>query len=1856
MASEEGPTDAALKSWKSSLSPLRVDIVGDFAGKELFAIHGESLVAHCVAQAKVDFKNGFQLLHGVHAVETFLSKLKERGCNFHVLWFDSQEHLCVPHDVLEKNRHKYLLTRAVLMEHLRTPKPRDQRTRNPWTEDSSDDSWDASTDPPTDPIRNGTPMSFVFSTIQSKEFEEYMEKNCLHFVMCSQGSDFDSTPEVNDGVGSGNHLKAMRLFADQGHSLAFMDDIEFRSSKVYTHVVTSARSEDPIEVTEPAPRSVTTDGWVEFASKFDEWSELEPVHLNDTTEVRVRDEIAFVACANLFSAKPDAATEQYVTAFLIHIELLEHTELAQRSCGSLEESTPDDVASFLEGFSNIAIPMIRKWMISRKSMGAHVNWRVFDLVDGRVFLHILQKLQCMKLAVEFHHFEYYDTRIRHLVDVDMGRLLSQQDPPNEQPVSKAAPNFELLNIELKKTRAANQVLPFSHPVLDSYLEEIWLDTDEEWQKSSTGSKIFQELTHWHNAKRPIDAKAPSKPMEWRAHRRMQRFMADTMKYSASLTNASGKNIEPEPIVAHGTHNNGQADNGKDDAEANNWKKQLSKKDTAKAVKRGAGSGTINARKAGEDLKNAKLDSRGAAVVTFFAQQCQDFNKIQSPAKRYLKANRYMLGLSNQDRQTFGGELLLYICETLLELLGEPPFIAKGEMRAFQGGEIELRGNMLTKDCTDMSIIALLRSHLSLMNTVPLTKPTRRHLESLARAMRLPPPPSSDSTAIDRPIPFASKTAIAKEALKRGFFEERAARKFQLEHCGPYLERSFDSAPDVRVPFEPDAWQRKVLDAIDEDKSLFVVAPTSAGKTFISFYAMKKVLQANDDDVLVYVAPTKALVNQIAAEIQGRFSKTYHAAGRSIWAIHTRDYRINNATGCQVLVTVPHILQIMLLAPSNAKKPNSWSHRVKRIVFDEVHCIGQAEDGIIWEQLLLLAPCPIIALSATVGNPLEFKEWVAGTQKAKGFDLEMVVHSARYSDLRKFMYQPPDMEQWKFDGLEPIERLPTPGLDVDGIRSDRFVFVHPVGSIVDKSKDTLNDVSLEPRDCLQLWDAMIECANDSYPVDRRLDPAAALPEVIKKSDVVEWEVALKEQLHTWMADTSAPYPELRKKFDASSKPSTEVKKTIETTFPLLIDLRSRGALPAILFNYDRVGCEMILSEVLQRLEKAEEKYRTESPEWHKKLKAYQKWQDGLAAKKPKSTKAFGSRRDDKDDGTAFGKLDHLREDSSQEASQWASFDPSAPIEQFSLADSTKLSRGELEEMIDNLAYANIKKPILNALRRGLGVHHAGMNRQYRQVVEMLFRKGFLTAVIATGTLALGLNMPCKTVVFVGDSAFLTALNYRQASGRAGRRGFDLLGNVVFHGIRHQRAMEIMSSRLPDLRGQFPMSVTLILRLFGLLHGTNDSDFATKAVQSLLTQTRLFLGGPSSQLSIKHHLRFSIEYLRRQHLLSANGAPLNFSGLVGHLYFTENAAFAFHSLMKGGYLHELCEGVNDISNRKDMLLKLLTVLCHLFCRVPCFRFMNKEWLEKVVHRSPSVVILPKLPETAERLLTDHNRETLNIFLIYVRSYIRKHLRNVPDDVLPFTKRRIQPRCDSAWHDMSAINIPILPATTIRSPFAALSGFADDFETIHELCETVRSGVFLEEESIPYIPITPAEINNVPFNAYILDFFKHGDIESLVRDNGIKRGDVWFHLKDFSLILATIVTSLANFLDKSGAEFDDASMIDVMDVADIMDGEADNAEDGCFNGTRTSETSAAAPQAQSIKPKRKPKSEEEVPESWMDSGGSENDANDSSDMNASTDESSGDPTSRDEDDGTGLVKVYRAFRLLQQEFDEKFRKVWA
>ena len=695
---------------------------------------------------------------------------------------------------------------------------------------------------------------------------------------------------------------------------------------------------------------------------------------------------------------------------------------------------------------------------------------------------------------------------------------------------------------------------------------------------------------------------------------------------------------------------------------------------------------------------------------------------------------------------------------------------------------------------------------------------------------------------------------------------------------------------------------------------------------------------------MYVAPTKALVNQIAAEIQARFAKKFKHPGKSVWAIHTRDYRINNPSGCQILVTVPHILQIMLLAPTNAK---SWSPRVKRIIFDEIHSIGQAEDGVVWEQLLLLAPCPIVALSATVGNPEMFNSWLTATQRQSGFEMSMITHQHRYSDLRKFVFSPP--KQFAFRGLAERPSFATLGLDgLDGL-----AFIHPVASLINKSRGIPDDFSLEARDCLSLFQALTRHQTREFSVDPALDISTS-ERIIKKADIIEWESGLKRLLKKWMADDRSPFDKVLEDLSHSMESMATVNKEVSkdkvpgeddddlmtvnlddltaTILPLLCKLHERDALPAILFNYDRHKCEGICKAVIQQLKEAETRWKESSPAWKAKLVGFEKWkteQAKMAGKRP--AKKVSTRKGKGGDDDAASKMDNIQDAASDEANPYANFDPETPADGFHFAARHRAEASELDMYYGQMKWRGLPPWLTDGLQRGIGVHHAGMNRKYRQVVEMLFRKGYLRVVIATGTLALGINMPCATVVFSGDSIFLTALNYRQAAGRAGRRGFDLLGNVVFQNVSHGKICRLLSSRLPDLNGHFPITTTLVLRLFSLLHDSEDSVYAKKAIDSLLSQPRLYLDGPAFKDQVLHHLRFSIEYLRRQDLLSAQGAPLNFAGLTSHLYFTENSSFALNALIKGEYFHSLC---SDIDRKESHVLRtLMLVMAHLFGRRPC-----------------------------------------------------------------------------------------------------------------------------------------------------------------------------------------------------------------------------------------------------------------------------------------------------------------------------------
>ena len=119
--------------------------------------------------------------------------------------------------------------------------------------------------------------------------------------------------------------------------------------------------------------------------------------------------------------------------------------------------------------------------------------------------------------------------------------------------------------------------------------------------------------------------------------------------------------------------------------------------------------------------------------------------------------------------------------------------------------------------------------------------------------------------------------------------------------------------------------------------------------------------------------------------------------------------------------------------------------------------------------------------------------------------------------------------------------------------------------------------------------------------------------------------------------------------------------------------------------------------------------------------------------------------------------------------------------------------------------------MKGITYGICYHHSGLGSKERIAVESMLRKKFLNVVVATSTLAVGVHVPCKTVVIAGDEIYLTPLTYRQMAGRAGRRGFDNVGRVVFLGVPERKVKRLIAAHLPKLTGNFSISATLCLRL-------------------------------------------------------------------------------------------------------------------------------------------------------------------------------------------------------------------------------------------------------------------------------------------------------------------------------------------------------------------------------------------------------------------------------------------------------------
>lgn len=158
-----------------------------------------------------------------------------------------------------------------------------------------------------------------------------------------------------------------------------------------------------------------------------------------------------------------------------------------------------------------------------------------------------------------------------------------------------------------------------------------------------------------------------------------------------------------------------------------------------------------------------------------------------------------------------------------------------------------------------------------------------------------------------------------------------------------------------------------------------------------------------------------------------------------------------------------------------------------------------------------------------------------------------------------------------------------------------------------------------------------------------------------------------------------------------------------------------------------------------------------------------------------------------------------------------------------------------------------RSILQLARKGIGFHHAGLLPVLKQLVEVLFSRGLMQVVFATDTLALGVNMPARTVVIGRMTKWdgrrrriLIPNEFQQMAGRAGRRGMDAYGHVVIPyspWIPFREAMEVATGELQPVQSAFSIRYNTVLNLWDPPEGNRVRQMLQRSLAQYQTSQRI-----------------------------------------------------------------------------------------------------------------------------------------------------------------------------------------------------------------------------------------------------------------------------------------------------------------------------------------------------------------------------------------------------------------------------------
>jgi len=554
----------------------------------------------------------------------------------------------------------------------------------------------------------------------------------------------------------------------------------------------------------------------------------------------------------------------------------------------------------------------------------------------------------------------------------------------------------------------------------------------------------------------------------------------------------------------------------------------------------------------------------------------------------------------------------------------------------------------------------------------------------------------------------------------------------------------------------DPWQINVIKNIDLNKSTIVCAPTSAGKTVLSGYATTK-------GKTLIVVPTDPLAWQMASYIGGILNVDIPIITRTYQTIPRRDEMVKLINSSNAIVGTADII-VDYLPLINVKF--DW------IIYDEIHMIGKTKSKEMEHIAKVFDNVPFIALSATIGNIEHFTQWFKSLNPNK--EVENIVCNKRFFNLQRCYYNSSKNE---LEMLHPFSLI-------------------SINDFKDKSILTKN-LQPSPPDIWALYNKIKQYYGDIGQLSHK--KYFGLRERIELNKANEYF----SELIKFLIEN---YNEEHINNIISSFKNNDLNNEPVDLMNLGLLLKKENKTPAIIFQKNTSSCLRLVRELAKQIDNAEnEKYPKLLALRMKENKKIDKQLDKQVEPKPVENKDV---KNDKEKKNGDSKKDMKKFlESTVNSNEVQPCSLQEPTAEFNFNNEQYFTEGIVENWVKLLkkyfpSYCGEYHFIIKLLWRGIGIYASGLPDAYLRIVQQLATKKQLALVFSDMSLVFGVSMPFRTVVIYRDayvSDDLDAMIFHQMSGRAGRRGLDKKGYVIFAGFSWKRIVELSVCPIPNVSG-------------------------------------------------------------------------------------------------------------------------------------------------------------------------------------------------------------------------------------------------------------------------------------------------------------------------------------------------------------------------------------------------------------------------------------------------------------------------